>query len=262
MNKLKTFSYDFCKQCENNNMYEDNVSGDIVCTDCGLVCNVNNHFNTDFHINETQNTVYIDTGNIKKEVIFLIKRFKMNVCEKELTRLVSEWICFAKTSLTVRFLTCAIYLQINSDKGSIYLTNDLIQKWSKKIKISFIDLQKFLKRNCNSAFFNEDTTYSNKINSDMTTLSIEEWIKNLQQTTKEIIQTNYPSYDRKLLIKVNDECRRIVTTKKETLFHNLHYVSAAIIYKLISKKDREFDKNIFKILNKKKVLKIKRLIYN
>lgn len=254
--------FSICKECKNNNMYEDHVSGDVVCTQCGLVCNRDNQFHTDFYITETQNSVYIDSGNIKKEVIFLIKKFKMKIYDQELVRLVCEWICFAKVPFTTRFLTCAVYLQLNSDNGSLYLTNDLIEKWSNKMNISFLDLQTFLKRNCNSSFYNDEAISSNKL--ENTTSSIEEWIKNLQQTSKQIIQNNFPSYDRKLFIKVNTECRRIVTTKKETIFHNLQYVSAAIIHNLISNidLDSEFDKNVFKILDKKKVLKIKRLIYN
>lgn len=292
-----------CSECGHVSHYDDYVSGDRICTMCGLIDKSAVMFHSEFQVSETQTAMYTENEALRKEVTFLIKKFRMKVEISSMIAIVSEWLCFSASAFSIRFMTCANYLKLKSDDGSLYLTNDLISKWARKMSISFADLQSFLKSNCNRLYNNTQcgppvlhlSTSSDPrcrhypptraalttIDTDTdtgtgtstgrteteTSDSIEEWIRNLQQTTRDILQNHYPMNDRKCTTEISRECRRIVQTKKDVIFHNLEYVSAAIIrryiYNRMDNEDvHEFDQNISKVLDRGKVSKIERTLYN
>jgi hypothetical protein len=272
-------------------MITDITSCDTICASCGTVNNRDTQLTPDFNTEETQSMDYDRFQDCKKEITYLIKKFKMSVSVERVLPLVLEYFSFSKEAHTIRFLTCAMFLKVSSEQKKIYLTNHVVYTWAKKMKIAFTELKPFISRHCDLGFYSSKPSTSkhmvsmkddrqedkeNTTNEENTAKASSaslkqhaqnnmtecEWIANLQKVAKALFLKCCFTYKRQMFVQIDNECDKLVTRKSTSIFHSLEDISGVVLNKLFGDQDDEFKAMLFRFVDRTKVLKIQRLVYD
>ena len=224
-----------CKYCINSSIFLD-VSGDCVCTECGLVIETMQWYNTQTNPNITSDmsnhmhnyNVHSDTST-SKTIRRYCKKYHFDDNVKSCIREYNELFHLEKND--IKLVCCSI----NAIEHNISSSNVILMAKRMKLdsKIMFDKIVEIKKQFIIDIIIEDDdvtrTRCSSRSTDEMneTNIIYKDWLKALQD---EIIKkTSSLDVDRRCLSKMKMMCADLIKNKPECLYHNTNMLSIIII---------------------------------
>lgn len=207
-----------CTACGCTTIQEDHVTGDCICTECGLVVDTNFlSYTTQQNIQDTER---LSTVSVEK----IINEYGL---VSSVAQTIEDWITSKHSTLSLKVICCAMHFV---EMQTSYTYSD-IRCLSKLMRIDYKDV-------CNE--IEAITKYARCVTTESTKNEHDEWVHTLQSVLVDL--SKYTICTSKDIAKMKKECSRLVHEKIECIFHRPEYIAYAILFEygfdIIHKKDR------------------------